>query len=141
MSTRPERVYSDKGVVLRTYKLGESDRIVVLLTEANGKVRAVAKGVRKTKSRFGSRLVPLSHVSVLLYRGRELDVVNQVEPLEPAGPLRNNLDKMTQGIAMLEAVEQLTPDREDTHDLGQTWHTGRGDGHAASLFCGCQLLF
>ena len=112
MSTRPERVYSDKGVVLRTYKLGESDRIVVLLTEANGKVRAVAKGVRKTKSRFGSRLEPLSHVSVLLYRGRELDVVNQVEPLEPAGPLRNNLDKMTQGIAMLEAVEQLTPDRE-----------------------------
>ena len=112
MSTRPERVYSDKGVVLRTYKLGESDRIVVLLTEANGKVRAVAKGVRKTKSRFGSRLEPLSHVSVLLYRGRELDVVNQVEPLEPAGPLRNNLDKMTQGIAMLEAVDQLTLDRE-----------------------------
>ena len=103
MSTRPERVYSDKGVVLRTYKLGESDRIVVLLTEANGKVRAVAKGVRKTKSRFGSRLEPLSHVSVLLYRGRELDVVNQVEPLEPAGPLRNNL---------LEAVDQLTLDRE-----------------------------
>ena len=104
MSTRSERVYSDKGVVLRTYKFGESDRIVVLLTEANGKVRAVAKGVGKTKSRFGSRLEPLSHVSVLLYRGRELDVVNQVEPVEPAGPLRNNLDKMTQGIAMLEAV-------------------------------------
>ena len=62
MSTRPERVYSDKGVVLRTYKLGESDRIVVLLTEANGKVRAVAKGVRKTKSRFGSRLEPFTEL-------------------------------------------------------------------------------
>ena len=106
------KTYSDRGVVLRTYKLGESDRIVVMLTEENGKVRAVAKGVRKTKSRFGSRLEPLSHVSVLLYRGRELDIVNQVESVEPAGPLRNNLDKMTQGLAMLEAVEQITLDRE-----------------------------
>ena len=50
------RLYRDVGVVLRTYKLGESDRIVVLLTEDHGKVRAVAKGVRKTHSKFGARL-------------------------------------------------------------------------------------
>ena len=58
------------GVVLRTYKLGEADRIVVLLTAENGKVRAVAKGVRKTMSRFGARLEPMSHVRLLLYRGQ-----------------------------------------------------------------------
>ena len=63
-------LYRDVGVVLRTYKLRESDRIVVIMTEQNGKVRAVAKGVRKTKSKFGARLEPMSHVRLLLYRGR-----------------------------------------------------------------------
>ena len=54
------RLYRDAAVVLRTYRLGESDRIVVFLTENHGKVRAVAKGIRKTRSRFGGRLEPLS---------------------------------------------------------------------------------
>ena len=75
-------LYRDTGIVLRTYKLGEADRIVVLLTAAHGKVRAVAKGVRKTKSRFGARLEPLTHVSLLLYEGRELDVVSQAETID-----------------------------------------------------------
>lgn len=104
--------YRDDAVVLRTYRLGESDRIVVLLTESHGKVRAVAKGVRKTRSRLGSRLEPLSIVSVLLHRGRQLDVVSQVEALDTASGLRSNLDKMTQGLAVLEAVDQMTIDRE-----------------------------
>jgi DNA repair protein RecO (recombination protein O) len=109
--------YRDQAVVLRTYKLGESDRIVVLLTEEHGKVRAVAKGVRKTRSRLGSRLEPMSHVAVLLYRGRDLDTVNQVEVMETASGLRSSLDKMTQGLAMCEAVDQVTPDREPAPHL------------------------
>ncbi|MEI7547879.1 MAG: DNA repair protein RecO, partial [Actinomycetota bacterium] len=68
-------LYRDAAVVLRTYKLGEADRIIVLLTEGHGKVRAVAKGVRKTKSKFGARLEPMSHVNLLLSQGRELDIV------------------------------------------------------------------
>src|SRR5437867_1957508 len=70
-------LYRDEGVVLRTIRLGESDRIVTLVTQGRGKVRAVAKGVRKTKSRFGGRLEPTSHVSLLLYEGREVDVVTR----------------------------------------------------------------
>ena len=50
--------YREAAIVLRTYKLGEADRIVILLTRGRGKVRAVAKGVRRTKSRFGARLEP-----------------------------------------------------------------------------------
>jgi DNA repair protein RecO (recombination protein O) len=80
-------LYRDQGVVLRTYKLGEADRIVVLITQGHGKVRAVVKGVRKTKSRFGSRLEPLSHVAVLMYQGRgELEVVDQVAQEREATP-------------------------------------------------------
>ncbi len=110
-------VYRDRGVVLRTHKLGEADRIVVILTAGHGKVRAVAKGVRKTKSRFGARLEPLSHVSLVLYQGRELDIVNQAETLESARDLRADLDRLTQGIALLEAIDQLTPDREPVPEL------------------------
>ena len=110
-------LYRDTAVVLRTYKLGESDRIVVLLTKEHGKVRAVARGVRKTKSRFGGRLEPLSHVSLLLSKGRELDHVSQAESIESLRHLLDDLDVATQGLAMVEAVDQLAPDREPVPHL------------------------
>ena len=90
-------LYRDRGVVLRTYKLGEADRIVVLITSGHGKVRAVAKGVRRTKSRFGGRLEPLSHVELLLYEGRELDIVTQAEIIEPWRPLHEDLTVWLRG--------------------------------------------
>jgi DNA repair protein RecO (recombination protein O) len=110
-------LYRDVGVVLRTHKLGEADRIVVVLTAEHGKVRAVAKGVRKTKSRFGGRLEPLSHVQLLLYRGRELDIVSQAETVESSRPLLEDLDVLTRGLALLEVVDRLTPDREPVPHL------------------------
>jgi DNA repair protein RecO (recombination protein O) len=101
-------LYRDHGVVLRTYKLGEADRIVILVTEHHGKVRAVAKGVRRTSSKFGSRLEPLSHVALLAWRGRgELDVVNQVEVVDHFRVVREDLGRMAKGLSMLEVVDQL----------------------------------
>lgn len=110
-------LYRDTGVVLRTYKLGEADRIVVLLTEEHGKVRAVAKGVRKTTSKFGARLEPMSHVKLLLAQGRELDIVSQVEAVDTLAPLVVDLDHMTAGMAVLEAVDQMALDREPVPHL------------------------
>jgi DNA repair protein RecO (recombination protein O) len=110
-------LYHDTGVVLRTYKLRESDRIVVFHTAENGKVRAVAKGVRKTKSRFGARLEPMSHVKLLLYRGRELDIVSQAEAVEPLAPMLSSLDRASQGLAVVEAVDQLSLEREPNIQL------------------------
>ena len=110
-------LYRDVGIVLRTYKLGEADRIVVLLTAEHGKVRAVAKGVRKTSSRFGARLESMSHVRVLLYRGRELDIVSQAESVEPLTPLLSSLDRASQGMAVLEAADQLALEREPAPQL------------------------
>ncbi len=110
-------MYRATGVVLRTYKLGESDRIIVLLTEQHGKVRAVAKGVRKTKSKFGGRLEPMSHVQLLLHEGRDLDIVNQVDTVESLAPLMIDLDHMTRGMAVLEAVDQMAMDREPNPQL------------------------
>ncbi|MDP2289593.1 MAG: DNA repair protein RecO [Actinomycetota bacterium] len=110
-------LYRDTAVVLRTYKLGESDRIVVLLTEHHGKVRAVAKGVRKTMSKFGARLEPMSHVRLLLAQGRELDIVSQAESVESRAPMVVDLDHLTAGIAVLEAADQMSLDREPNAPL------------------------
>jgi DNA repair protein RecO (recombination protein O) len=104
-------LYRDEGVVLRTWKLGEADRIVVLFTRGRGKVRAVAKGVRKTKSRFGSRLEPTSHVALQLYEGRELDIVTQTESLSHLSPLRDDLDRLTRATSLLEAVDMMVEER------------------------------
>jgi len=105
-------LYRDTGVVLRTYKLGEADRIIVVLTEHHGKIRAVAKGVRKTMSKFGARLEPMSHVQLLLHQGRELDIVSQAESIGSLAPLVSDLDHITHGLAIVEAVDQMTMDRE-----------------------------
>jgi DNA repair protein RecO (recombination protein O) len=110
-------LYRDTGVVVRTYRLGEADRIVVLLTKDHGKVRAVAKGVRKTKSRFGARLEPLSHVSLLMHEGRSLDVVSQAETIDGVGPLLHDLDRLTQGLALVEAVDQITMERDPVPEM------------------------
>lgn len=110
-------LYRDTGVVLRTYKLGEADRIIVLMTAEHGKVRAVAKGVRKTKSRFGGRLEPLCHLSLLMHEGRNLDVVSQVDTIDSPAPLLSDLDRLTQGLALVEAVDQLAMDREPAPEM------------------------
>jgi DNA repair protein RecO (recombination protein O) len=102
--------YRDDGVVLRTHKLGEADRIITLLTRQNGRVRAVAKGVRRTKSRFGGRLEPFTHVDVLIYPGRSLDVIQQAEVIRAYGkPLATDYPRYTAGTAMLETAERFTP--------------------------------
>jgi DNA repair protein RecO (recombination protein O) len=105
-------LYRERAVVLRTHKLGEADRIVVLMTEGRGKVRAVAKGVRKTKSRFGGRLEPAAHVSLQLHEGRSLDTITQAETVEPFRRLRENLDRLADALALVEAVDQLAQEGE-----------------------------
>jgi DNA repair protein RecO (recombination protein O) len=105
-------LYRDDAIVLRTWKLGEADRIVNLLTRGHGKVRAVAKGVRKTTSRFGARLEPTSHVAVQLYEGRELDIVTQAESLDTFRALRGDLDRFAGASTMLEAVDQVAQERQ-----------------------------
>jgi DNA repair protein RecO (recombination protein O) len=101
-------LYRDEAVVLRTHKLGEADRIITLLTRQHGRVRAVAKGVRKTSSRWGSRLEPFTHVDLQLAEGRSLDVVTQAETLTPfAAGLGHDYERYTAGSVMLETADRL----------------------------------
>ncbi|HEV3401070.1 MAG TPA: DNA repair protein RecO [Acidimicrobiales bacterium] len=112
-------LYRDEGVVLRTLRLGDSDRIVTFLTRGRGKVRAVAKGVRKTKSRFGGRLEPLGHVAMLLYEGRELDVVTQAESLEHFRLVRDDLDRLAKAHVLLEVTDNVAQERQANPRLYQ----------------------
>jgi DNA repair protein RecO (recombination protein O) len=106
-------LYRDEAVVLRTHKLGEADRIITMLTRSRGRVRAVAKGVRRTKSRFGSRLEPGMVVDVQCYEGRNLDTVTQVETLAPYGDsIARDYTAYTAATAMLETALQLAEDHE-----------------------------
>ncbi|MEU0517388.1 DNA repair protein RecO [Streptosporangium sp. NPDC006007] len=101
-------LYRDEGVVLRTHKLGEADRIVTVLTRRTGKIRGVAKGVRRTMSRFGARLEPFTHVDLQLHTGRTLDVITQAETIRPYGEaLVADYPRYTAGTAMLETADRL----------------------------------
>ena len=109
-------LYRDEAIVLCTQKLGEADRIVTVLSHRHGRVRAVARGVRRTTSRFGARLEPFSHVDLQLAEGRSLHVVTQVESLSTWGAssgrslgavIGSDYRAYTAGTAMLEAADRL----------------------------------
>jgi DNA repair protein RecO (recombination protein O) len=110
----PVSLYRDEGVVLRTQKLGEADRIITLLTRRTGRVRAVAKGVRRTRSKFGARLEPFMHVDLQLHEGRSLDIITQAETLAPyGGAMALDYGRWTAGTAMLETAERLTHEEKE----------------------------
>jgi DNA repair protein RecO (recombination protein O) len=108
-------VYRDDALVLRVQKLGESDRIITMLTRRHGRVRAAAKGVRRTTSRFGARLEPFGHVDVQLAgelgnMARSLHTIRQAESIELYGKhLSRDYPRYTAASAIAETAERLTP--------------------------------
>jgi DNA repair protein RecO (recombination protein O) len=114
----------DQGIVLRSYPFGDADRVVVLLSPNQGKIRTVAKGVRKTKSRFGGRLEPFTHVDLVLYEGRNLDTITQVAMLEPFPRLRGDLDAVVAAGTMVEAADAVAQEGESSIRLFLLLHRG-----------------
>lgn len=106
-------LYRAQGIVLRAIRLGEADRIVTFFTQAHGKVRAVAKGARKSKSRFGGRLDAFTHVDLQLYKGRsDLDIVTQADIISRPRRIRTDYPSFCAASAIADAVERTTPERE-----------------------------
>lgn len=106
--------YRDEGVVLRTHKLGEADRIITLLTRQRGKVRAVARAVRRTSSKFGARLEPCGQVDLQFAEGRSLDVVTQVVSMNPWGDrLARDYGTWTTAQVMLETADRLVTEENE----------------------------
>ncbi len=111
-------LYRAEGVVLRRWKLGEADRIIVFASPEHGQIRAVARGVRKTKAKLAGKLDPPAHVALQLYETRgDLDIVTQVETIERYDGIRDNFNKLVRCMAMLETVEQTMRERENDPEL------------------------
>ncbi len=102
----------DQGIVLRSFPFGEADRVVVLLSPNHGKLRTVAKGVRKTKSRFGGRLEPFNHVDLVMYEGKNLDTITQVAIIEGFPELRSDLDRVMAAGTMVEVADYVAQEDE-----------------------------
>jgi DNA repair protein RecO (recombination protein O) len=104
-------LYRDEAVILRTHKLGEADRIVTMLSREHGKIRAVAKGVRRTASKFGSRLEPFMVADVQLFEGRSLDIITQAESIGAYGAaIASDYSSYTAAAVMVETADKVTDD-------------------------------
>jgi len=105
-------LYNDQGIVLRSYPFGEADKVVIVLSPNRGKLRTVAKGVRKTKSRFGGRLETLTHIDLVLYEGKNLDMITQVSIIEAFPTLRTDLDRVVAAGTMIEVADFVAQEDE-----------------------------
>jgi DNA repair protein RecO (recombination protein O) len=107
------RSYTTEAVVLRTIRFGEADRVLHLYTADRGRVGAVAKGVRKTMSRFGGRLEPLSHVELVLHQGSgELQTITGVQLVRSHQAARDDFYRLSVGLIGAEAMLRLFPEQE-----------------------------
>src|SRR5215831_11481595 len=107
------RAYSTEAVVLRSFRYAEADRVLHLYTAAHGRVGAVAKGVRKTTSRFGARLEPLSHVELMLHQGSgELQTVTGVQLVRAHHAAREDSYRLSVGLIGAEAMLRLFTEQE-----------------------------
>ncbi|MBP2414450.1 DNA repair protein RecO (recombination protein O) [Arthrobacter stackebrandtii] len=140
------RTFRDDAVVLRTHKLGEADRIIILLSRHHGQLRAVARGVRRTSSKFGARLEPFMVADLQLLKGRSLDIVTQaVARASYGGAIAANYDKYVVAAAMTETAERLTDVDGETSNahyqllVGALAALSRG-AHAPELILDSYLL-
>ncbi len=137
-------LYRDEAVVLRTHKLGEADRIVTMLGRSRGKIRAVAKGVRRTGSKFGSRLEPFMVFDGQFYEGRNLDIITQAESIGAYGAvIMGDYASYTAASVMVETADKVTEDSGSLQQylllVGALRSLARSE-HGASLTLDSYLL-
>lgn len=116
MPERP-RVYRTKGFVLKRMDLGEADKILTIYTPLSGKLRAVAKGVRRPGSRLGGHVDDFAYADMLLARGRELDVVTQSQTIDTFRQLREELWRASSGYYVSELVDSFNEERSENQGL------------------------
>jgi DNA repair protein RecO (recombination protein O) len=131
-----DRTYRTEAIVLRRKDIGEADRVLTLLTPGRGKIRAIAKGIRKPRSRKAGHLELFTRAKLLLAVGRDLDHVTEAEMVEAYRPLREDLLRSAYAAYMVELLDRFTPDAEENEGLynllsqGLEWSSAAGEGAA-----------
>ena len=110
-------VYKAEAIVLRQQTLGESDRIVTLFTREYGKVRAVARGIRRPTSRLAGRIEPFTHARLLLARGRTFDIIAQAEIVRPFPGVRVDLLRGAYAAYVMELIDRGVPERDRQEEI------------------------
>ncbi len=113
------RVYQTEAIIIKRINLGEADRILTLYTPEHGKVKAIAKGSRRPKSKFGGHVELLTHSQLLLAHGRSLDIVTQAQTIESFLPLKENLKRMSCGLYISELVDAFSEEHTENRRLFQ----------------------
>lgn len=111
MAGPSQRLYRAEGIVLRRQDFGEADRILTIYSPSIGKLRAIAKGVRRPKSRLGGNVEQFTHVSLLIAQGRNLDIVTQADALRPFHTIRGDLWKASYASYAAELLDRFTEER------------------------------
>jgi DNA repair protein RecO (recombination protein O) len=113
----PPRVYKTPAIVLRQRRIGDVDKVITLYTAEHGKIEAVAKGVRRIKSRLAGYVEPLSHASFMLAHGRNLDIVTGAETIETFQPLHDDLGRLSHALYAAELLDRATEERSENFAL------------------------
>jgi DNA repair protein RecO (recombination protein O) len=113
------RVYQTEAIIIKRINLGEADRILIIYTPEYGKVKAVAKGSRRTRSKFGGHVELLTHSTLLLARGKSLDIVTQAQTIDTFLSLKEDLKRMSCGLYISELVDAFTEERLESRQLFQ----------------------
>src|SRR5438309_11364034 len=122
-----QRLYRTPAVILKRSDLGEADRILTLFTRDHGKVRAVAKGIRRTTSRSAGHLEPFTLSDVLFAVGRDLDVVSQADTLDAHRAVREDLERTTHAYYLAELVDLLTEEHMENRGVFDALVLGLGE--------------
>jgi len=112
-----ERTFRTEAIVLRRKDFGEADRLLTLFTPEAGKIQAIAKGIRKLKSRKAGHLELYTRANLLVARGRDMDIITQAETVEAYRPLREELLRSTYGSYCVELLDKFTPDEAENRPL------------------------
>src|SRR5215216_2252738 len=111
------RIYKTEVVVLRQRKLGEADKILTLFSADEGKFDAVAKGVRRPGSRKAGHVEVLTHASLMIAHGRNLDIITQAQAVETYLPLRDDMPRLAAGLYVAELVDRFTGERIESYPV------------------------
>jgi len=104
--------YKTEGVILKRSNYGEADRILTIYTKHYGKIKAIAKGVRKITSRKGGNLELFNHCVLFLAKGRNLDIITEAQVINSFSRLGDDLEKVAAAFYLVELVDQLTAEEQ-----------------------------
>lgn len=110
-----EKLYRTEGIVLRRSEIGEADYILTLYTPQRGKIRVVAKGVRKPTSHMSGHVELFSRSRMMVATARSLDIVTQCEVIDPHRAIGEDLDRIAHAFYLVELVDRLTPDGQENY--------------------------